>query len=342
MDMIVKQRTRSNTGNDADCRARMSFFIVGSDGFPTGLGQHVVAPSLGDELGIFQAGQHTRHQRLVGLVGLTFLALEHPSTGYGPIGDRSRALSSLPFSPRPFLKLEDFEAQLIHACEGGPGPWGFELERLRREAVVMGLSFLGYITLIRVADYAIGEESLASDISGQGGAVHWPVPPPYNSLKRIVTFDRGDSPSARVEEAMPDFDRDTLKRSIQALRSGNPSRHRSVKRRNMQPELTAVDSQFRKESLETLEGALTQAGIDVRKLRATLARNQKKSLDRVAALRLRAEASEHPEVEVASGTSSRFQSLQVLAGRAVPLDQPSSLTFLTEPVDIASPGISER
>jgi hypothetical protein len=60
-------------------------------------------------------------------------------------------------------------------------------------------------------------------------------------------------------EAVPDFDRDALKRSIQALRSGNPTRHRSVTRANLQPELSAIDSQFRKESLETLEGALTQA-----------------------------------------------------------------------------------
>jgi hypothetical protein len=133
---------------------------------------------------------------------------------------------------------------------------------------------------------------------------------------------------------MPDHDRDSLRRSIQALRSGNPSHHRSASVRNIQPELSAIDSQFRKEALEMLEGALTQAGIDVRKLRATLARNQKKSLDKVAALRPRAEDSAHPAPGV--GTSSRYQSLRAFAGRAVPLDQPSSLTFLTEPVDITA------
>jgi hypothetical protein len=66
-----------------------------------------------------------------------------------------------------------------------------------------------------------------------------------------------------MEEAVPDFDRDALKRSIQALRSGNPAHHRGTTRRNLQPELSAIDSQCRKESLATLEGALTQAGIDV-------------------------------------------------------------------------------
>ena len=43
--------------------------------------------------------------------------------------------------------------------------WGFELERLRREAVLMGLSYLGFVRLIRVSDYAIGEECLIKDIS---------------------------------------------------------------------------------------------------------------------------------------------------------------------------------
>jgi hypothetical protein len=124
---------------------------------------------------------------------------------------------------------------------------------------------------------------------------------PHNSLKRIVISAREIASRQGWEEAVPNFDRDALKRSILALRSGNPSRHRSASIRNIQPELSAIDSQFRKEGLETLEGALTQAGIDVRKLRATLARNQKKSLDRVAALRPRAEGSQHPEPGVGAG-----------------------------------------
>jgi hypothetical protein len=135
---------------------------------------------------------------------------------------------------------------------------------------------------------------------------------------------------------MPDHDRDALRRSIQALRSGNPSRQRGSSIRNIQPEVSAIDSQFRKEALETLEGLLTQAGIDVHKLRTTLARHQKKSLDRIAALRRRPKGSQHTEPGMGSGTSGRFQSLRAFAGRAVPLDQPSSLTFLSEPVDITA------
>jgi hypothetical protein len=159
---------------------------------------------------------------------------------------------------------------------------------------------------------------------------------PHNSLKRIVISVREMACRQGSEEAVPEFDRDALKRFTQALRSGNPARHRSVTRANLQPELSAIDSQFRKEALETLEGALTQAGVDMRKLRATLARDQTKALDRVAALRPRAEASKHSETGVAAGSSNRFRSLQAIAGRAVPLDQPSSLTFLTEPVDITA------
>jgi hypothetical protein len=55
----------------------------------------------------------------------------------------------------------------MHVCAGRAGPWGFEVERLRREAVIMELSFLGYVRLIRVSGYAIGEECLAKDISGE-------------------------------------------------------------------------------------------------------------------------------------------------------------------------------
>jgi hypothetical protein len=135
---------------------------------------------------------------------------------------------------------------------------------------------------------------------------------------------------------MSEVDRDALKRSIQAFRSGNPSHHRSATRRNIQPELSAIDRQLRKESLETVEGALTQAGIDVPKLRASLFRNQKKSVDRVAALRSSAERSPHSEFGASVRTTGRFQSLRAFGGRAVPLDQPSSLTFLSEPVDITA------
>ena len=115
---------------------------------------------------------------------------------------------------------------------------------------------------------------------------------------------------------MSEVDRDALKRSIQAFRSGNPSHHRSATRRNIQPELSAIDRQLRKESLETVEGALTQAGIDVPKLRASLFRNQKKSVDRVAALRSSAERSPHSEFGASVRTTGRFQSLRAFGGRA--------------------------
>jgi hypothetical protein len=48
------------------------------------------------------------------------------------------------------LKLEDFAALLMCVCGNRIGPKGYELERLRREAVVMGLSYLGFVRLIRV------------------------------------------------------------------------------------------------------------------------------------------------------------------------------------------------
>jgi hypothetical protein len=38
--------------------------------------------------------------------------------------------------------------------------------RLRREAVVMGLSYLEFVRLIRISDYAFSEEFLITDISG--------------------------------------------------------------------------------------------------------------------------------------------------------------------------------
>jgi hypothetical protein len=65
-----------------------------------------------------------------------------------------------------FLKLEDFDALLMCVCDGGIGPWGFKLERLRREAVVVGSSDLGFLRLIRISDYALGEECLINNVSG--------------------------------------------------------------------------------------------------------------------------------------------------------------------------------
>jgi hypothetical protein len=62
--------------------------------------------------------------------------------------------------------LSAMDRNLQCVCDGRIGPWGFELERLRREAVVMGLSYLGFVRLIGVSDYAFGEECLIKNIPG--------------------------------------------------------------------------------------------------------------------------------------------------------------------------------
>jgi hypothetical protein len=82
---------------------------------------------------------------------------------------------------------------------------------------------------------------------------------------------------------VPDFDRDAFRRSVQALRSSDPLRNRGETTRSTQPERAAISRQIHEETIETLEGALTQAGIDVRKLRVALGRNQKRAVDAVAA-----------------------------------------------------------
>lgn len=43
------------------------------------------------------------------------------------------------------LDLEDFEARLAHICEGYPVPSAAELEKLGREALLMGLHFIGLV-----------------------------------------------------------------------------------------------------------------------------------------------------------------------------------------------------
>jgi hypothetical protein len=65
----------------------------------------------------------------------------------------------------------------------------------------------------------------------------------------------------------------------------------------------------------------------VRKLRETVAHNRKRVRDAVA-LRPHATPSPPPEHPAAAGTNGRFRSLQALAGRAIPLDQPSQLIVL--------------
>jgi hypothetical protein len=88
------------------------------------------------------------------------IALHRPTDAFFVVYPRKRL-------PRDaFLKLEDFDALLMCVRDGRIGPYGFELERLRREAVAMGFSYLGFVRLIRVSDYAFGEECLITDISG--------------------------------------------------------------------------------------------------------------------------------------------------------------------------------
>jgi hypothetical protein len=66
------------------------------------------------------------------------------------ISQTSWSISRKRFPRDAFLKLEDFAALLMCVCGNRIGPKGYELERLRREAVVMGLSYLGFVRLIRV------------------------------------------------------------------------------------------------------------------------------------------------------------------------------------------------
>jgi hypothetical protein len=141
-----------------------------------------------------------------------------------------------------FLKLEDFDAFLMCVCDGRTGPWGFEFEQLRREAVVMGWSCLGYVRPIRIFGLRARRRAF-------GHGYLWLKPSACDALCTAAQQPQTDRyfHSETVgrqgwEEAVPDFDRDALKRSIQALRSGNPTRHRSVTRANLQPELSAIDS----------------------------------------------------------------------------------------------------
>jgi hypothetical protein len=134
-------------------------------------------------------------------------------------------------------------------------------------------------------------------------------------------------------DAMSDFDREALKLSLQQHAKSAPFRNRVAAQRGAQQELAAAIGQIRQETIQTLEGELKQAGIEVRKLHVALARNRKRTLDAITALRPpRAAPSPPRESAAAAPTSGRFRSLQALAGRAIPLAQPASLTFLNAPL----------
>ncbi len=134
----------------------------------------------------------------------------------------------------------------------------------------------------------------------------------------------------------PDFDLEVLKRSLQ---QGAHSRNRVATKRNAR-EVAAATRQIRQETVQTLEAEFSRAGVDVRKLRETLAHSRKRTRDAATALRPRVTQSAPPE-PTAAAVSGRFRSLQALAGRATPLDQPSQLivlnkayTFIQEPYDL--------
>jgi hypothetical protein len=128
--------------------------------------------------------------------------------------------------------------------------------------------------------------------------------------------------------ATPDFDLEALKRSLQR---GAPLRNRAAAQRSGQREFAAATRQIRQETIQTLEGELSRAGVDVRKLRETLAHHRNRTRDTVAALRSRVATSTPSEPPAMTATNSRLRSLRALAGRTIPLDQPTSLTFLNEP-----------
>jgi hypothetical protein len=125
------------------------------------------------------------------------------------------------------------------------------------------------------------------------------------------------------------INREEFRRARRARPDGSTLSGRVATQRGSQPELDAAAQRMRTTRFETLEGALAQAGIDVRQLRLTLGRNQKAALEAITALRSKSV----PSSEASPVPATRFRTLQALAGRALPLDQPSSLYFLQEPFD---------
>lgn len=129
--------------------------------------------------------------------------------------------------------------------------------------------------------------------------------------------------------APPDFDLEALKRSLQ---QSAHFRNRVAAKRGAQREFAAATRQTRQETIAALEGELSRAGVDVPKLRETLAQNRKRLRDAAGTLPPRVTPSAPAGPAAIAATRSRFRSLQALAGRAVPLDQPSQI-FLNEAVN---------
>lgn len=129
---------------------------------------------------------------------------------------------------------------------------------------------------------------------------------------------------------MPESDRGAL---IRSLTSHRPSIcNRIEARRSLQPEVAALYRQNREEKTLILEKAAENLGVNLRELRASLATNRKQRDDALTALRSRTPAPQSKPTAAVAPASRQFSSLKPLAGRLVPLAQPSSLSFLNEPV----------
>jgi hypothetical protein len=150
--------------------------------------------------------------------------------------------------------------------------------------------------------------------------------------RRDPPYDYPPGPISEIdgEEAMPDFNRDALKRSLQE--QGAARINRAQSRRSVDPAAAANAKQKSEESTRAFEAAAAEAGIDARKLFVALARTRKQTQEAGNGRQPRTAASSSAQPTTATATSGRFRSLQQLAGRAIPLDQPSSLTFLNEPL----------
>jgi len=117
-------------------------------------------------------------------------------------------------------------------------------------------------------------------------------------------------------------------RDLESLSRRPPICDRIEARRRPQPEAIAIFRQNRQEKLRILEEAAQKAtGIDLRELRASLARNRRQTNDALTALSSRPAT---PDPTATAPTSRLYQSLKPLAGRLVPLAQPS-FAFLDTP-----------
>jgi len=112
---------------------------------------------------------------------------------------------------------------------------------------------------------------------------------------------------------MQGFDREAF--SAHRLRSSDPLHNNGATRRDMRPD-TAIIGHMREDIMGTDEDPFAKVRVDVRKLRAALARNHKQTINAAAALQPRAAASPQPLPAEDIVTRGRFHSLRTSAGRA--------------------------